>query len=120
MVPAKAGPYDLGTVVVRGTIEVNPITAALTITTNSQAQGDAIPHILDGIPLQIKHVNFTTDRPGFTFNPTNCDPMSVTGSLASAEGSSSAVSVPFQVTNCAIARLQTRVQSLHVRENIAG
>jgi hypothetical protein len=101
VVPAKAGPYNLGLVVVRGTIAVNPVTAALTVTTNSQAQGYAIPHILDGIPLQIKHVNFVTTRPGFTFNPTNCDPMGVTGSIASVEGSSSAVSVPFQVTNCA-------------------
>jgi uncharacterized repeat protein (TIGR01451 family) len=102
VVPAKAGPYNLGQVVVRGRIEVNPITAALTITTNSQAQGYAIPHILDGIPLEIKHVNFITTRSGFTFNPTNCDPMGVTGSISSVEGSSSAVSVPFQVTNCAV------------------
>ncbi len=101
VVPAQAGPYNLGQVIVRGTIEVNPITAALTVTTNSQAQGYAIPHILDGIPLEIKHVNFITTRPGFTFNPTNCAPMGVTGSIASAEGSSSAVAVPFQATNCA-------------------
>ncbi len=102
VVPAKAGPYDLGAVVVRGRIEVDPTTSALTVTTNSPSQGYAIPHILDGIPLQIKHVNFVTTRPGFTFNPTNCDPMGVTGSISSVEGSSSAVSVPFQVTNCAI------------------
>ncbi len=102
VVPAKAGPYDLGTVVVRGRIEVDPVTAALTVTTNSQAQGYAIPHILDGIPLEIKHVNFVTTRSGFTFNPTNCGAMSVTGSISSVEGASSAVSVPFQVTNCAI------------------
>ncbi|HEY5194570.1 MAG TPA: hypothetical protein VIJ39_11955 [Solirubrobacteraceae bacterium] len=101
VVPAKAGPYNLGTVVVRGRIEVNPITSALTITTDSTGPY-AIPHILDGIPLEIKHVNFVTTRPGFTFNPTNCDPMGVTGSISSVEGSSSPVSVPFQVTNCAI------------------
>ncbi|HXC46098.1 MAG TPA: hypothetical protein VNU24_05785 [Solirubrobacteraceae bacterium] len=101
-VPAKAGPYDLGTVVVRGTIQVDPITSALTITTNDPSQGYAIPHILDGIPLQIKHVNFTTTRSAFTFNPTNCDPTSITGSVASVEGASSPVSVPFQVTNCAV------------------
>ncbi len=102
VVPAKAGPYDLGTVVVRGRIEVDPTTSALTVTTNSPSQGYAIPHILDGIPLEIKHVNFVTTRPEFTFNPTNCDPMGVTGSISSVEGSSSAVSVPFQVTNCAV------------------
>ena len=102
VVPAKAGPYDLGTVVVRGRIEVDPTTSALTVTTNSPSQGYAIPHILDGIPLEIKHVNFVTTRPGFTFNPTNCDSLGVTGSISSVEGSSSAVSVPFQVTNCAV------------------
>jgi hypothetical protein len=102
VVPANAGPYDLGQVIVRGRIEVNPTTSALTVTTNSPGQGHAIPHILDGIPLEIKHVNFVTTRPGFTFNPTNCDPLSVTGSVSSVEGASSPVSVPFQVTNCAV------------------
>jgi hypothetical protein len=55
----------------------------------------------DGIPLQIKHVNVTINRPGFTFNPTDCNPMAITGTLTSSEGASSALSVPFQVTNCA-------------------
>jgi hypothetical protein len=99
--PAKAGPYDLGKVVVRAKIEVDPSTAALTITTDPSGPY-AIPHIIDGIPLQIKHVNVTIDRPGFTFNPTNCDPLQITGSLQSTEGSSDALSVPFQVTNCAV------------------
>jgi hypothetical protein len=100
VVSAKAGPYDLGTVVVRGTIRVDPTTAALTITTDSTGPY-AIPHILDGIPLEVKHVNFITTRPGFTFNPTNCDPSAITGSMSSVEGSSRALSVPFQATNCA-------------------
>jgi hypothetical protein len=99
--PAVAGPFNLGNVVVRAKIEVNPSTAALTVTTNTEAEGYAIPHILQGIPLQIKHINVTIERNGFTFNPTNCTPASITGSVNSAEGASSAVSVPFQVTNCA-------------------
>jgi hypothetical protein len=61
--PAVAGPFDLGKVIVRATIQVDPRTAQLTITTGQ------IPHILKGIPLQIKHVNVLVDRPGFTFNP---------------------------------------------------
>jgi hypothetical protein len=93
--PAVAGPFNLGQVVVRAKIEVDPLTAALTITTGT------IPHILDGIPLQIKHVNVTISRPGFTFNPTNCSPMSITGSIGSVEGASSAVQEHFQATNCA-------------------
>jgi hypothetical protein len=99
--PAVAGPFNLGNVVVRARIEVDPHTAAITITTNSEAEGYAIPHILDGIPLQIKHVNVTIERSGFTFNPTNCAPTSITGSVGSAEGASSPLSVPFQITNCA-------------------
>ncbi|HEY5194100.1 MAG TPA: hypothetical protein VIJ39_09565 [Solirubrobacteraceae bacterium] len=98
--PAKAGPFDLGEVVVRAKIEVDPITAALTITSDNSGLYK-IPTILDGIPLQIKHVNVIINRPGFTFNPTNCNPMQITGSLSSTEGATSALSVPLQVTNCA-------------------
>jgi hypothetical protein len=104
--PAKAGPYDLekdtpcDCVVVRAKIEVDPVTAALTITTDNTGP-HKIPTILDGIPLEIQHVNVLITRPGFTFNPTNCDPMAITGSLLSTEGTSKALSVPFQVTNCA-------------------
>jgi hypothetical protein len=93
--PADAGPFHLGKVIVRARIEVDPLTTALTITTG------AIPHILDGIPLQIKHVNVNVNRPGFTFNPTNCDPKTITGTIGSVEGAASPVSVPFQVSNCA-------------------
>jgi len=93
--PAKAGPFDLGKVIVRAKIEVDPLSAALTVTT------DQIPHILQGIPLQIKHVNVTIDRPGFTFNPTNCSAFKLTGTIASVEGASSPVATPFQITNCA-------------------
>jgi hypothetical protein len=93
--PAKAGPFDLGKVIVRAKVEVDPHTAALTVTT------DPIPHILQGIPLQIKHVNVTIDRAGFIFNPTNCSKLKLTGMIGSVEGASSAVESPFQVTNCA-------------------
>jgi hypothetical protein len=98
--PAKAGPYDLGQVVVRAKIEVDPVTAALTITTDDTGPY-RIPTIIDGIPLQIQHVNVLINRPGFTFNPTDCNPMQITGSLISTEGAVQGVSVPFQVTNCA-------------------
>jgi len=98
--PAKAGPFDLGNVIVRAKIEVDPITAALTVTTDDSGPY-AIPQILDGIPLQIKHINVSINRPDFTFNPTNCAPMAITGKLTSSEGATDALSVPFQVTNCA-------------------
>ena len=102
--PAKAGPFVLQEgrpVVVRAKIEVNPITAALTVVTDPPGSPHAIPTMIEGIPLQVKHVNATINRPGFTFNPTNCTPSKVTGTIKSAEGgAASPVSVPFQVTNC--------------------
>ena len=99
--PAKAGPYNLGQVIVRAKIEVNPVTADLTITSDNEGPYK-IPTIIDGIPLQIKHVNVTINRSGFTFNPTNCNAMGITGSLDSTEGGADALSVPFQATNCAV------------------
>jgi hypothetical protein len=101
VVPAKAGPYTLsgttgaGTVVVRAAIAVDPHTARLTVTT------DPLPTVLDGIPLQLRVVNAVIDRPGFTFNPTDCEPTAITGTLSDTEGASVAVSNHFQVTNCA-------------------
>jgi hypothetical protein len=98
--PAKAGPFDLGKVVVRARIDVDPLTAALTVTSDERGPY-AIPQFIQGIPLQIKHVNVTIDRPHFTFNPTNCSPMNIGGDLTSTERAVSALNVPFQVTNCA-------------------
>jgi hypothetical protein len=103
--PAKAGPFDLGKVVVRAKIEVNPSNAALTITSDSTGPY-AIPQIIDGIPLQIKHVNVSVDRPDFTFNPTNCAPQQIGGSLTSSQGAVSTLHVPFQVTNCAVLKFK--------------
>jgi hypothetical protein len=94
VVPAIAGPYNLGTVVVRAAINVDPHTAALTITS------DPLPTIIDGIPIQVKTVNVLIDRPGFVFNPTSCAPTSIGGSVTSREGSTVGFSSRFQVTGC--------------------
>jgi hypothetical protein len=105
--PAKAGPFDLekdtpcDCIVVRAKVEVDPSTAQLTITTDGKDGAHPIPHIVDGIPVQIKHVNVTVNRPGFTFNPTNCDPLAITGTITSTEEAATTLSVPFQVANCA-------------------
>jgi hypothetical protein len=114
-VPAKAGPFDLkrntqnpagedpcDCVIVRGKIEVNPITAAITIRSDPPGSPYAIPTSIEGIPLEIQHINATTTRNDFQFNPTNCEKMQATGTINSSEGATDAVSVPFQVTNCAI------------------
>jgi uncharacterized repeat protein (TIGR01451 family) len=93
--PAKAGPFDLGYVVVRAKIEVNPTTAALTVLS------DPLPTIIQGIPLQLQHVQVNIDRPEFTFNPTDCNPLSISATMSSTAGASATGSSSFQVTNCA-------------------
>jgi hypothetical protein len=95
VVPAVAGPFDLGNIVVRAAIHVDPHTAALTVTS------DPLPQLVDGVPLRVKTVNVTIDKPGFTFNPTNCDQLRVAGSLGSAQGASVNVSSPFAAGGCA-------------------
>jgi len=110
-VPAKAGPFDLANtknnhppcdcIVVRGKIEVNPLTAAITITSNPPGTPDSIPTSIEGIPLEIQHINAVTTRSNFQFNPTNCNRMEVSGTIHSSEGGTDTIGVPFQVTNCA-------------------
>ena len=93
-IPAKAGPFNLGTVVVRSAITINPETSAITITS------DPLPQILDGVPLRIQTVNVTVDRPQFMFNPTSCNAQQITGILASAQGATAQVSSPFAASGC--------------------
>jgi len=108
--PAKAGPYNLGQVIVRAKLEVNEETAAITVTTDDEGPYK-IPTILDGIPLQIKHVSVNINRPGFTFNATNCNPLQITGDLVSTEGATSTVPVPYQVTNCAVLAFKPKLEA---------
>jgi hypothetical protein len=95
VVPAIAGPFNLGNVVVRAAVHVDPHTAQITIVS------DPLPRILDGVPLHIRSVNVDIDRQGFTFNPTSCTPMSVGGVLTSTQGTQAGVSSRFQAANCA-------------------
>ena len=99
--PAVAGPFNLGMVNVRERIDVNPNTAAGTITTDPGPRGEGIPTRLKGVPAQIKQIVVSIDRPDFIFNPTDCVPMSVASTLTGSEGASDGLSVPFTATNCA-------------------
>jgi hypothetical protein len=91
---AKAGPYNLGVVIVRAAINIDPHTAAVSVTSGS------FPTILQGIPLQLKAVRVAIDRSDFTFNPTKCVPTTISGSVKSATGTATPVSNSFDVANC--------------------
>jgi hypothetical protein len=95
VVPTVAGPFNLGNVVVRARIDINPVTTALTVTS------DPLPQILDGIPLRLRTANVTVDRPGFIFNPTSCAQQHVEATITGAQGAVSHASVPFAVAGCA-------------------
>jgi hypothetical protein len=92
--PAIAGPFDLGNVVVRTALQVDPATA------QGRAVSDPLPTIIDGIPLDVRSIALTLDRPSFTLNPTSCNPMAITGDAISALGASAALTTPFQVGGC--------------------
>jgi hypothetical protein len=101
---AHVGPFDLGVVVIRSAIDVNPVSAQVTIDSSGS---DPIPHILDGIPLHLRDIRVYLDRPGFAVNPTSCSASSVSSTLTGSavpftnpRQSSATVTVPFQVSDC--------------------
>ncbi|HEY6730656.1 MAG TPA: hypothetical protein VI039_06485 [Solirubrobacterales bacterium] len=95
IVPAVAGPFDLGVQVVRTALYVNPKTAQVT------AKSDPIPQILAGIPLQVRDVRVELDRPGgFTLNPSNCEAMNISAQITGGSGAVANLGNRFQVGGC--------------------
>jgi hypothetical protein len=92
--PALAGPFDLGDVVVRAALDVDPFT------TEISAVSDPIPTILHGIPLDIRSINLEMNRPRFTLNPTNCERSAITGDALGQFGTDAPLFAPFQVAGC--------------------
>jgi len=94
VVPAVAGPFDLGRVVVRAAVFVDRRTAALRVVS------DPLPRILDGISLELRDVRVAVDRPGFMVSPSSCAPKSVRGVVSSTAGRVVGISSRFQVAEC--------------------
>ena len=94
VIPAIAGPYNLGTVVVRQSLRIDPNDAHVT------AVSDPFPTILDGVPLRIKTVNLALDRPNFIVNPTSCSASTIGATITSVGGAVAPVSSRFQVGGC--------------------
>jgi len=89
-----AGPFNLGLVVVRARIDVDPESSTLTVTS------DPLPQIVFGVPLRLQRVTVDIDRPGFMFNPTNCGAKQISATLSGAQGAKAEVSSPFAVGGC--------------------
>lgn len=99
VVPAHAGPFNLGDVVTRASIHVDPWTGRVTVTS------DPLQQARDGVPFRLKEINVAVDRPEFILNPTRCTRLEEAGTVAGvmpdgAAGSSASVSSPFAVAGC--------------------
>jgi uncharacterized repeat protein (TIGR01451 family) len=103
VVPAVAGPFDLGNVVVRSKVEVDRRTAQVRVVS------EPLPTILQGIPLSVRDVRVIGDKPRFFVNPTSCAPKHVRATVRSTAGATARVSARYQVTNCAALRLAPKL-----------
>jgi hypothetical protein len=104
VVPALAGPFDLGTVVVRQALEVNPTDAHVTdvsdpFPTILDARG--ADGLVDGFPVKLRDVDVSIDRPEFAINPTNCGEQHVTAAVTAVGGAAAGLSSRFEVGGCA-------------------
>jgi hypothetical protein len=105
VVPAQAGPFDLGTVVVRAALFVDKHDA------HASVKSDPIPTIVDGVPLHLQKLNVTVDRPGFMLAPSSCNPMQVTGTATSSVGTTATLASHFQVGSCASLRFAPKLSA---------
>jgi hypothetical protein len=103
VVDADPGPFNFGLVVVRQSLRINPITAAVTDVSN------AFPTILDpkgpngetnGVPIKLREVDVDIDRPGFALNPTSCNKTAISAAITATNGATSSKETSFQLTNC--------------------
>jgi hypothetical protein len=100
VVPAVTGPFNLGNVVTRATIAVEPNSPYRVVVTS------AIPTIYKGVPLRLQKVSIEVNRQSFLLNPTNCSPLATESTLTGLAvlGSSATVtqnvSTPFSVGEC--------------------
>jgi hypothetical protein len=92
-VPAVAGPFNLGIVVTRAAISVDPYSGRV-ITTSS------LPTIVKGVPLRLRSLSVSVNRPSFLLNPTNCGPLATDSTLSSTSLATQMPSSPFQVRAC--------------------
>jgi hypothetical protein len=90
---AGIGPFNVGTLVVRATLRIDPQTGQITIE-------HPVPSVFEGIPLRFRTIGIDLDRPGFIVNPTSCEPEQMTSTIFAVDGRAAPVSIPFNVGGC--------------------
>jgi hypothetical protein len=114
IVPAVAGPFDVGTIVTRQALTLDPETGEAQV---DGSHSDPIPHILAGIPLKVRDIRANVDRPEFTLNPTSCDREKFKAELwgggldvfSSADDSPVSLTSRFQAANCSLLGFKPRL-----------
>jgi uncharacterized repeat protein (TIGR01451 family) len=96
---AVAGPFNLGLIVVRARIDIDPENSTATITTDETGPY-AVPQIVFGVPLRLQRITVDIDRPAFMFNPTRCTSQQITAVISGSEEARASVSSPFAVAGC--------------------
>jgi hypothetical protein len=112
---AKVGPFDLGTVVIREALKINPETAEVFV---DPTGSDPIPHIIDGVVVHARDIRIYVDRPEFVLNPTSCERTSTASTLhgsgadfaSAADDEPFTVTSPFQAADCASLGMKPRLK----------
>jgi uncharacterized repeat protein (TIGR01451 family) len=94
---AVVGPFDLGTVVVRFGLHIDPYTAQVSI---DPSGSEPIPTIIDGIVTHVRDIQVSVDRSNFTINPTACEPRPISSTLTSSLGAAANTSTPLHAEAC--------------------
>jgi hypothetical protein len=103
IIPAVAGPFDLGNVVVRTALHVDPNDAHVTAVSDplpTIVDAKGLDNVTDGFPVRMRSVTVSLNRNTYTLNPTNCNPMAIGAAFTSTGGLTSIGSSRFQAGGC--------------------
>jgi hypothetical protein len=104
IIPGLAGPFDLGNLVIRSALYVDPSSARITVKT------DPIPQFLDGVALRIRDLRIDLDRPDWARNPTSCEAKTVDATAYGNSGAVARLSRRFQVGGCGALSFKPRLK----------
>ncbi len=114
VLPVRAGVLDLGELVVRAAVHVDPRDAHLRVVT------DPIPRSLGGVPLRLRRLELALDRPGLLRGPTSCAPDRIGAVVRGASGASAEPSYRFQVAGCRDLGFRPKLSLRYVGKQATG
>jgi hypothetical protein len=114
VIPGKVGPIDLGAVVTRAGIVLRPTDGGLTVRTAE------LPRVVGGVPIAIRELALTLDRPGFMRNATSCAPLAVSATFTSQAGASATATAPYQAERCDALAFSPRISATFGGRGLTG